>query len=524
MSSQPFSFPPPPPPPPKRATEGTSQQNPNAVYSNGRGAFRGSEGYRGSSRGGRGAYGDHRSGAPGRPMNFGSSHGQNYSQRPPFDGPARRGFSNAPQKRDFKTAFSPNERHHRPRPTAPPPVPDFNASLQHLLSPKPSTEQPPAQPSNYKPPASKKQEPKKNNLLGLTPAKFEHDSDPEDDVDEEQKLATQAAAPLGGHLFEYNGNPLMLRTREEILAWIAERKRKFPTEAKRLAAQKEFEEKKRKREDELKARLQAKREAEAKRSLDRAAKLKSQELERKAQQEKKRDTSNDSGPIDDAARARLKAEKLRKKALKAQQELERAEEALRLAQAKQQESSTVASIPEANQHPVPEPSQILPKPAPNIEEEETSSSGSSSGGSDSDSPTNSEAASDSDSAPEVTSAKDTTHGIVPFLRPPRKAREKPPKLCSHFAKYKSCKFGINCRYSHDLSQKSRKASGTQEHLERLEKEGVTSTTRNAKRKGLWQVMVEKEQEEERRRLLGAIITLGERGMLAEPAQKPDGLQ
>jgi hypothetical protein len=37
-----------------------------------------------------------------------------------------------------------------------------------------------------------------------------------------------------------------------------------------------------------------------------------------------------------------------------------------------------------------------------------------------------------------------------------------------------------------------------------------------KRKGLWQVMVEKEKEEERRKVLEAIMSLGEKGLLDDP--------
>jgi hypothetical protein len=49
----------------------------------------------------------------------------------------------------------------------------------------------------------------------------------------------------------------------------------------------------------------------------------------------------------------------------------------------------------------------------------------------------------------------------------------------------------------------------------------TSGSGTARRKGLWQVMVEKEQEDERKKLLGAIITLGERGLLDEPSSTLD---
>ena len=44
---------------------------------------------------------------------------------------------------------------------------------------------------------------------------------------------------------------------------------------------------------------------------------------------------------------------------------------------------------------------------------------------------------------------------------------------------------------------------------------VEGPVKKERRKGLWQVMVEKEQEEERKQVLRAIIFMGERGMLGE---------
>lgn len=55
---------------------------------------------------------------------------------------------------------------------------------------------------------------------------------------------------------------------------------------------------------------------------------------------------------------------------------------------------------------------------------------------------------------------------------------------------------------------------------RLGKVGAAEgPTKRERRKGLWQVMVEKEQEEERKQLLRAIIFMGERGMLGEDVKR-----
>ncbi len=524
MSNQPFTFPPPPPPPPRRAAEGLYQQDPG--YHNGRGSFRGNSSHRGNIRGGRGNSINYRGGSSGPATSHVPSHGQTFSSKP-FNHRGQRGGSfNGPQKRDYNAAFKQTQQY-PPRPTAPPPVPDFNASIQHLLTPKPPTQLPNEQPPSQKVAEPRKPDPKRHNLLGLTPAKFEQDSDPEDDEDEEQKLATQTASTLGGHLFEYNGNPLTLRTREQIIAWIAERKRRFPTEAKRQASQKEFEEKKRLREEEMKVRLQAKREAEATRDLERAERQRAREQERAAQEQrkqkknkKKRQTSNEAAPMDDTARAQVKAEKLREKALQAQQALEKAEEALRLAQAKKQDDSASIIIPEADPAP-PAPFNAHPSIDPAVEEDETSSSGSDTSESVSDSATDSDDMSDSDSAPEVTSTKHPPGGYDPVPRPPREPHDKNPRFCPRLAKYKSCKYGRKCHFSHDRSRNGR-GTGAADRNKNHEKEVATTASGNAKRKGLWQVMVDKEQDEERKRLLGAIITLGERGMLDEPMKNADG--
>jgi hypothetical protein len=466
------------------------------------------------------------------------------------NGPTRGGQPHGPQKRDYNTAFSPTQQRqqqqHRSRPTAPPAVPDFNAPIQHLLARKPSIEYP-----NQKPPEPQKPEQKKRNLLGLTPAKFEQDSDPEDDEDEEQRLANQTASVSNGLVFEYNGSPLQLRTREEIQAWIAERKRRYPTEAKREAARKEAELQKRKREEEYQARLEARKEAQMKREQEKAERQKAKEQERAERQkakerqrathqkatdpDKKRHTK-DEAPVDDTTRARLKAEKLRKKALKAQHDLEKAEEALRLAQSKK--DGEALPIPPPTPAPGPNtdiPNQgpplttqlhTPPSPAAGAGEDETSSSGSSSTDSDSDSSSpDSESESDSDAAPEVTSTKHplSTHGdslATATVSAPQRAKAKTSRPCQHFAKYKTCRYGSNCRYSHDLGQKGRRAApGGMQEGSKSDGGSLSRVSAPVRRKGLWEVMVEKEQEEERKRVLEAIITLGQRGILDSPSQE-----
>lgn len=494
---------------------------------------------------GRRSYNIQRSGPPAPSTNFGPGYGQNVPHKPPYNGSQRGAHFNFPQKRDHNTAFNSTPQqhqqqrpHHRPRPTAAPAVPHFNASLEHILASKPSKEQQKAQKSSE----LRKAETKRQNLLGLTPAKFDPDSDPEDDEGEEIRLANKCAVASsalgGGHTFEYNGSPLLLRNRDEILAWLTERRKRYPTAARREAARREAEEKKKRREEEFNARLQAKKEAEAKKHQERAERQKAKEQEkqqaRRKHEKRSHRNSNDGAAqqqeedatADTATFARLKAEKLRKRALKAQQELERAEEALRLAQEKKQkhEAHVAGRLGSRSDDGPVHPEQIPPalqpdaKPATEVlgnnlfatavEDDATSSSGSSSPASSSaseasDSDPDPDPDSASDSAPEVESAKAafsrTQHAKT--FPPPRRAAPAPrpgadvkrPEMCKIFLKRRSCHHGTSCRYSHDLS--------------------ALSSKRPARRKGLYQVMVEKEVEEERRKLLSAIIALGERGVL-----------
>ncbi|KAI1617534.1 hypothetical protein EDD36DRAFT_4005 [Exophiala viscosa] len=490
MSNQPFSFPPPPPPPPKRTTENSYEQNNG--FSSGRGSFRGGGGFgRGAGRGGRGSQrGSHHVPYMGH---------NNYANRPHGDSWNRNNGFNPPQKRDHTSAFN-NTQPARPRPTAAPAVPSFNASIEHLLPRKPAPQ----------PAVQHVDKPKKQNLLGLTPTNADPDSELEDDEGEETRLATQAKSAPHGLEIEYRGQVSTLQTAAEIAAWIAERKARYPTAVKVEAAKKEAAEKKRKWEEEKAARFEANRQARIKRDEER----KQQQIERAQREAEARKVErlakNKDAELDSATMAEMKAEKLRKKALKAEQRLVKAEEALRIAQEKRdalaasqtKDQSLKAAAPDDGQPSQLEQVDNLSDPD-TIDADATSSSGTSTTDAGSDS---SEADSDSDSAPEVISTKQTAlvHDLTG--QHPKVARVDPPRLCNTFAKTGRCKFGSRCRYTHDTSRGKKTST----------KPPLSSQPTNTGRKGLWEVMVEKEQEEERKRLLEAIITLGERGILDDP--------
>jgi len=388
--------------------------------------------------------------------------------------------------------------------------------------------------------------PKKQNQLGLTPAKIEQESDAEDDVDEESSLAVRP--PVRGLEFEYSGRVLSLRTAAEIAAWVAERRKRFPTQAKAEAAKKEAEEKKRKWEEQRKAKQEER--SRAREQRERSKQEKALLGEKMLASNRDQEAGQTCGSVVDAAmQAKLRAEKLRRRALRAEQDLARAKEALRVAEARindatspehsllqaGEELATTADgslIPPGRDQAVgsappdgmPESEQSqerlmalvevaasentrgsegLPRSEAEListvsdssdlsESEETSSSGSSD--------------SDSESAPEQLDAKQA----LPERGPPAKmamtaSNSGPRRICRNLTKYGRCRYGTSCRYSHDITEKNSRGRS---------KPGVPAV--GSQRKGLWQVMVEKEQEEERWQLVQAIITLGERGVLDEP--------
>lgn len=398
-------------------------------------------------------------------------------------------------------------------------MPSFNATIEHLLPRKQLLDQP----------STKAHKPRKQNILGLTPAKLEHDSGSEDDEDEENRLAVvQPSSNIHSLVFEYRGTTSALRTSADIAAWIAERRKRYPTQARIEAAKKEAEDKRRKWEEEKKARFAARREAQVQREKERAEQ-KSKKQKTGLHQKKEESTSAETAGLDHTARAKLKAERLRKKALKAQEQLAKAEEALRLAETKQLASDSVLSANPPNLNEAPERATHDTASDPDLTDSDaTSSSGPSTSASapdsDSDDESNPEATSDSDSAPETVSTKRAALAqgtLLPAGPPARTTR--PARLCNKFAQDGRCKFGSQCRYSHDMSTMQKKDSRGKASTQ---KQGATATTTtsaagNIKRKGLWQVMVEKEREEERRRLLGAIIALGQNGVLDDAAKKED---
>ncbi|EEH10142.1 CCCH zinc finger protein [Histoplasma capsulatum G186AR] len=227
-------------------------------------------------------------------------------------------FANRNNKRSHSGAFGGSQMSNT-RPTAPLPIPSFGLSLPS--KPPPSVD------------ATRKHKKKKrtHNQLGLTPLTEEHESsEEEDDVDEETKLSQTVST--GELKFTYKGQTSTLQTPTDIAAWIEERKKRYPTrarveerlreaEAKKQAA-KEAREAKRAKENATRQQKNMDQE-EARRPLKEARlkkdKYKSDKIALKEEQKQPLD------PADAAAKAKLKAEKLRRKLMKEEKRVARAE-------------------------------------------------------------------------------------------------------------------------------------------------------------------------------------------------------
>jgi hypothetical protein len=398
----------------------------------------------------------------------------------------------------------------------------------------------------------------------LTPA---HDvSESEGDEDEESTLSNINANDLQ---FSHRGQTLTLRTAVEIKAWIAERKKRWPTAAKREKAKLEAEERKKKWEDE-KAKKREMREEEREKDRERRAGVRrrladeervrwvegkakerqrfeggrekkaslrigkdrrEKRVEMSAQDEKAKISAaaNEGGKLQVQAQAQSRADKLRHKARQAQLDLEAAERELRELDSNATPSvaiTTDATLNYASDSDVSMSSVLSNSSVLTSSSSESASDASSDTDSHTSSPSNSDI--DEDNAPE---AQSTKHPVPSFPQPQQtppssdptstsnskavpKSKQKGP--CQYFSLHGRCKYGSKCKFSHTQpsaqaqhgKESSRAKAGTK--TDSSLKTGITG-----KRKGLYQVMVDKEREDARKRVLDAIIGLGKRGVLDE---------
>jgi hypothetical protein len=383
-------------------------------------------------------------------------------------------------KRDHTSAFN-KPQSTVPRTPAPPAVPSFG-------NPLPS-KPPPAADATRKP----KKRKRKHNQLGLTPKADDHESsEEEEDVDEESKLAqtsADAAAPLQ---FSYRGQTATLQSQSDIAAWIAERKKRFPTQAR-------IDEKKKAADEARAARDAARLEKQKEREREREKhKAKQQALPPKSAGEA---AARTDPALDAALKAQRKAEKIRRNLAKAEAEaeaarlkveaLQRQAQGLKAQEPAQEQNGVSASEPlavptagagiggaEAPDSEVPKASEALsgetttsvsaPVPVPaaaNLVDYDLDVNSKDSDGSDYTSSSGSDSVSDSDgsdsgsnsdsdgndSAPEEVSSRRQGPERVPA--PPREGKK---ATCRHFARTGRCNRGDKCKFSHEVSEKGPK--------------------------------------------------------------------
>lgn len=399
------------------------------------------------------------------------------------------GYSNG-NKRDYFSAFetpSPVSS----RPSAPPPIPSFGNPLP--LKPPPPID------SSHKP----KKKKRTHNQLGLTPKTEEHESsEEEDDADEETRLGLGAgpiAAPLK---FTYRGRTSTLQSPSDIAAWIEERKKRYPTQARVDEKKKVEEETKRARQEASKEKVLKKQEAMRQKDAARAH-SKHETHERKGHQ------AAPGGPVDALSKSKEKAEKLRRKLAREERKVAKAQADAEKSRLKtegsqphpvsqtMQETSVYTPAGEFPSQPVPDervdgttdqepqshpngvPESVraeLPaerqvageldqgnasgSATPSSSDASEASDWTSSSGSDNSSGSD---ASDSDSAPpeETTTRREGPERVPPL------PREEKKRLCRHFVNRGRCLRGDKCKFSHELpDRKNHQPKPAEEKVER----------------------------------------------------------
>jgi hypothetical protein len=366
---------------------------------------------------------------------------------------------------------------------------------------------------------------RKHNQLGLTPNTEDHESSEEEaDEDEESKLAQSGsdAAPLQ---VSYKGKTSVLQTQSDIAAWIAERKKKFPTQARVEEKKKSMEEAKAAREaarqqkqkeqqDKRKEHMQKQSESKTDSTADATTNAQRREkIRRNLEREEKRIQK----AMAETEAARLRMEALQKEALSLNADLSQDEgagitpvptpviktEPADPVQDSESEPALKAEPIKAEPHdPIAEPAQSAVPAShatelqgdPGVAESDnlehtiktehptdhdvddmelasepgasdwTSSASSSDSDSDSDS---------DDSAPEQATSRRT--GPERVLPPPREGKK---TVCRYFARNGHCNRGDQCKFLHENDpERSSKAKAKPEKKEK-----------ESKRKGLFQAV------------------------------------
>lgn len=377
-------------------------------------------------------------------------------------------------KRDHSSAFN-KPQSTAPRTPAAPAVPSFG-------NPLPS-KPPPAADATRKP----KKRKRKHNQLGLTPKTEDHESsEEEEDADEESKLA-QPGTGAASLQFTYKGQTAKLQSAADIAAWIAERRKKFPTQAR-------VDEKKKATEEAKAARDAAR---DAAREATRLEKEKEREKSKQKQLEQNPEEAADPA-LDEAMKAQRKADKIRRNLDREQKRFAKAEAAAEAARLKvealqrqaqgleeptQVNSSAAAERkPEADQKNEASDSADAVDPMA-LDAMDTADatvdrlddgmdlssdvSDASDWTSSSGSEAESESDSDDDAAPEEASSRRQGPERVP--PPPRESKK---IRCRHFARSGQCNRGDSCQFSHEAPERGAAPKAKAKPVEKKGRKGL----------------------------------------------------
>lgn len=424
------------------------------------------------------------------------------------------------QARTVSDGF-PQPQDRRPKPAPAPAVPSFGAPLPCC----PSVAVPPGLPSKGGDSIALNQHKRKrsSNQLGLTPA-TEGYQDSEDEVGE-----VTSVTPLKDPVqFEYNGQTSVLGSAAEVTAWIAERKKRWPTKARveekqrDLSKQQEERTQARKKQQEEQAGLRRRLVNERSETRQKSDQAQTQHVSKKPSDETSSVALKDDRLQKSLEKHMLKVEKLRRKLEQKQAGIAYSQPSLRDGPECTMSPSEVRVQPD---HELTSDSVTYPLSttriqtelhhlvkANNVEAAQRSGSSSSldpvssgSAYSDAQSDSDSDPTSMDSSAPEELISQ--TNQNPPRDGAPARQRAHKVMICRYFLQSGRCRAGEQCAFAHELPERGLARAWDTQSPRPVAKE------RRKERTSLYAELVAQELAREDKRLLDAIKYLGHAGML-----------
>jgi len=405
----------------------------------------------------------------------------------------------------------------RPSPAIAPAVPSFGAPLPCF--PLPSV--PSLRPDDGDPVAANPHKRKrKSNQLGLTPAVEGDEDSGEEDAED------TSFGPLKDTLqFEYNGQTSVLGSAAEVAAWIAERKKRWPTKARveekqrDLSKQQEERTQARNKQQEEQAKLRRRLDNERSEARQKMDQAQAPHLQQNPADQAPLAASKDDRLQKSLEKHMLKVEKLRKKLEQSQAGIANSQSSLRNgperiilpSEAKAQPGYKVTSG--VTTHSLDTTDRQAE--TQNSAETNTVEAGHRSG-----SPSSLElvslasadlnAQADSDSEPtsmDSSEPEEQTNQNPPRNGPPAKRQPQKAKICRYFLQSGRCRAGEQCAFAHELPERGSARTRDTQSKRPVPKERRTVRT------SLYSRLVAQELALEDKRVLDAIMYLGNAGML-----------